>query len=89
MVFQCFSVIPCMLFQSVGKGTTSLILSLWRSIILKVIFTVGVFAILLNNGFYSIYNGYIMSLIFGGIVAFMWALRYIRKLKKSDDTITI
>ena len=44
---------------------------------------------LLNNGFYSIYNGYIMSLIFGGIVAFMWALRYIRKLKKSDDTITI
>ncbi len=85
----CFGVISCNFFQEIGKGTISLIITVIRSSILKVIFTIFLFYFIFNMGVNGVYFGGMMCGIISGTIAFSWALYYLRKLLKHDDDSSI
>lgn len=80
----CLGMISAMLFQGVGKGFTSLILTFIRALLLEVVFSY-VFGIVLGLGEIGIYYGVVLGGFAGGIISFIWANVYIKRLISNYD----
>lgn len=71
-----------MLFQGVGKGINSLILTLLRSLIFEVIFAY-VLAFIFGWGLIGIYAGVVLGCFAGGIIGYIWAKIFIKRFGES------
>ena len=69
------------IFQSMGKGTLSLFITVLRSFILEVIFA-GLFAFIFNLGDIGIYSGLVCGMAVGSVVGYLFINYY---LKKHED----
>ena len=70
-----------MMFQGVGKGTYSLIITLLRSLILESVFAY-LFCFILGWGVVGIYAGVVFGCFLGGTVGYVWAKLFIKKFKE-------
>ena len=70
-----------MVFQGVGKGAYSLIITLLRSLILEIV-CAYIFGILMGWGVMGIYVGLIVGCFIGGTFGFIWARYFISRYKK-------
>ena len=82
----CLGMVSAMMFQGVGKGFTSLILTFIRALLLEVIFSY-IFGILMGMGEQGIYYGVVIGGFIGGIISFIWANFYLRRLKRNYQPI--
>ncbi|MBI5458626.1 MATE family efflux transporter [Methanobacterium sp.] len=69
------------IFQGVGKGVTSLILTVFRQLLFIAIFAY-ILAITLKLGQQGVWWGIVAGDIAGGIVAYVWARLYISRIEK-------
>ena len=76
----CLGMVSAMLFQGVGKGTTSLILTFIRALLLEVVFSY-IFGVVFAMGEQGVYYGVVLGGFMGGIISFIWANLYIRRLR--------
>ena len=70
-----------MMFQGVGKGTYSLLITLLRSLILESVFAY-IFCFMFGWGVTGIYAGVVFGCFVGGTVGYIWAKFFIREFKK-------
>ena len=68
------------IFQGVGKGLTSLVISVMRNLVFIAVFAY-VLGIVLGMGERGIWWGIVIGDILGGLVAYVWARVYISRLK--------
>ena len=80
-----FGVVPASMFQGVGKGLTSLGLSIFRTLIAE---SIGayVFAIVLGFGEIGIYYGLVAGATCGAILSYVCGKLYIQKLFKESNS---
>jgi putative MATE family efflux protein len=71
-----------MLFQGVGKGIYSLIITLLRSLILEIV-CAYLCCFIFGWGLTGIYIGLIIGCFIGGTVGYIWALIFIRRFGES------
>ena len=83
-IFMPPGVMSSSTFQGVGKGMTSLTLTLLRNLVFIAIFAY-LFAIILGLGEYGVWWGIVAGDILGGIVAYVWARTYIRRLQSVEN----
>jgi Na+-driven multidrug efflux pump len=69
------------IFQGVGKGITSLILTVLRQLLFVAIFAY-LLAINFNLGQQGVWWGIVAGDIAGGIVAYIWARLYISRIQR-------
>ena len=74
-------IMSSMMFQGVGKGTYSLLITLLRSLILESVFAY-IFCFIFGWGVVGIYVGVIFGCFVGGTVGYIWAKLFIREFKK-------
>ena len=67
-----------MMFQGVGKGVYSLIITLLRSLILETVFAY-LFCFVFGWGLVGIYAGVVFGCFVGGTVGYIWAKFFIKK----------
>lgn len=70
-----------MMFQGVGKGTYSLLITLARSLILESVFAY-IFCFIFGGGVTGIYAGVVFGCFVGGTLGYIWAKFFIREFKK-------
>ena len=70
-----------MMFQGVGKGIYSLIITLGRSLILESVFAY-IFCFMFGWGVTGIYAGVVLGCFVGGTLGYIWAKFFIRKFKQ-------
>ncbi len=70
-----------MMFQGVGKGTYSLLITLLRSLILESVFAY-IFCFIFGWGVVGIYAGVVLGCFVGGTIGYIWAKFFIRKFKQ-------
>ena len=70
-----------MMFQGVGKGVYSLLITLLRSLILESVFAY-LFCFIFGWGVVGIYAGVVFGCFVGGTVGYIWAKFYIRKFRQ-------
>lgn len=70
-----------MMFQGVGKGTYSLLITLLRSLILETVFAY-LFCFTFGWGLTGIYAGVVFGCFVGGIIGYVWAKLFIRRFKQ-------
>lgn len=76
-----FGIMSSMVFQGVGKGINSLIITLLRSLILETLFAYT-FSIVLGMGVPGVYIGVLLGCFLGGMVGYAWAKLFIKKYTK-------
>ena len=74
-------IMSSMMFQGVGKGTYSLLITLLRSLILESVFAY-IFCFIFGWGLVGIYSGVIVGCFVGGTIGYIWAKFFIRKFKE-------
>ena len=74
-------IMSSMMFQGVGKGTYSLLITLLRSLILESVFAY-IFCFIFGWGLTGIYAGVVFGCFVGGTVGYIWAKLFIREFKK-------
>ena len=74
-------IMSSMMFQGVGKGIYSLLITLLRSLILESVFAY-IFCFIFGWGVVGIYAGVILGCFVGGTVGYIWAKVFIRKFKQ-------
>ena len=74
-------IMSSMMFQGVGKGIYSLLITLLRSLILESVFAY-IFCFIFGWGVVGIYAGVIIGCFVGGTVGYIWAKVFIRKFKQ-------
>ncbi len=70
-----------MVFQGVGKGIYSLIITLLRSLILETV-CAYILCFVFGWGVKGIYSGIILGCFIGGVVGYIWAKLFIREYSK-------
>lgn len=70
-----------MMFQGVGKGTYSLLITLLRSLILESVFAY-IFCFIFGWGLVGIYAGVVFGCFVGGTVGYIWAKFFIKKFRE-------
>lgn len=75
-----FGIVSGNLFQSMGKGTISLALTIFRAFILEMVFA-GIFVFVLNLGAPGIYAGTVVGMSVGSMVAYGFINYYLNKNK--------
>lgn len=73
--------VSSMSFQGVGKGTTSLIITVFRALLIELILAY-LLGIVLGFGQAGIYAGMVSAAAIGSVIAFIWFRLYLRDLKK-------
>ncbi|MBQ2962946.1 MATE family efflux transporter [Methanobrevibacter sp.] len=73
-----------MVFQGVGKGTNSLIITLFRSLIFECVFAY-LFCFTFGWGLVGIYAGVVFGCFLGGTVGYVWAKWFIKKFKEECE----
>ena len=74
-------IMSSMMFQGVGKGTYSLLITLLRSLILESVFAY-LFCFVFGWGLPGIYGGVVFGCFLGGTIGYIWAKLFIRKFKE-------
>lgn len=74
-------IMSSMMFQGVGKGIYSLLITLLRSLILESVFAY-VLCFIFGWGVVGIYVGVILGCFVGGAIGYLWAKLFIRKFKE-------
>lgn len=76
-----FGIMSSMMFQGVGKGVNSLIITILRSLICESVcaYTIG---ILLGFGVIGIYAGVVLGCFLGGFIGYIWAKIFIKHFKQ-------
>jgi putative MATE family efflux protein len=72
-------------FQGVGKGPTSLFLTIMRSLVFAAVFAF-VFAILQEWGETGVWWGMVAGELLGGLLAFTWARSYLSRLDAQKES---
>ena len=80
----CLGMLSAMLFQGVGKGFTSLILTFIRALLLEVVFSY-LFGVVMGMGEQGIYYGVVTGGFIGGIISFTWANIYLSRLRHNYE----
>ena len=75
-------IMSSMTFQGVGKGLTSFIITLCRSIIFEIIFAY-IIGIMLGFGELGIYVGLVIGCACGSLLSYGWCKLFIRRLKQN------
>ncbi|MBQ6100128.1 MAG: MATE family efflux transporter [Methanobrevibacter sp.] len=78
ILFMPFGVLAGNIFQSMGKGTTSLIITVLRSFIMEVIFA-GLFAFIFAWGVVGVYSGLVCGMSVGSLVGYAYINYYLNK----------
>ena len=78
ILFMPFGVLAGNIFQSMGKGTTSLIITVLRSFIIEVIFA-GLFAFIFAWGVVGVYSGLVCGMSVGSLVGYAYINYYLNK----------
>lgn len=73
-------IMSSMMFQGVGKGTYSLIITLLRSLILESI-CAYILCFVLGFGLVGIYAGVVLGCFLGGSLGYIWAKYFIKKFE--------
>lgn len=81
LVFMPFGILTANIFQSMGKGTISLVLTILRAFILEILFA-GLFAFVFNLLDIGIYIGIVVGMALGSIFGYIYINYY---LKKHED----
>lgn len=71
------------MFQGIGKGMNSLLITLVRTVILTPPFVL-LFAYSLDMGLTGVWLGLVVANLIGSTAAFVWARMYVNRLKKSN-----
>ncbi len=71
-------IMSSMMFQGVGKGIYSLLITLLRSLILETVFAY-LFCFIFGCGLPGIYGGVVFGCFVGGTVGYIWAKFFIKK----------
>ena len=74
-------IMSSMMFQGVGKGTYSLLITLLRSLILESVFAY-ILCFMFSWGVVGIYVGVILGCFVGGTVGYIWAKVFVREFRK-------
>lgn len=77
-LFMPFGILAGNIFQAMGKGTLSLLVTILRSFILEVIFA-GFFAFVLNLNYMGIYIGLVCGMSVGSIFGYVYVNYYLNK----------
>lgn len=77
ILFMPLGIVSGNLFQSMGKGTISLALTILRSFVLEVIFA-ALFAFVFNWGDVGIYSGLVCGMAIGSIISYTHLRIYLR-----------
>lgn len=80
-IFVPLGIMSSSVFQGVGKGITSLILTILRQLLFVALFAY-LLAIHFNLGQQGVWWGIVAGNISGGVVAFIWARLYISRIQK-------
>lgn len=80
-----FGMLSASLFQGAGKGTSALIATLLRSLILTPVFAL-LFAYTFDWGLLGVWWGLVTGTVIGSLVTFAWAQVYLRCIIKAGDT---
>ena len=80
ILFMPLGILAGNIFQSMGKGTMSLILTILRTFILEVLFA-GLFAFIFDLADIGIYMGIVCGMAFGSILGYVYINYYLRKHK--------
>lgn len=80
-LFVPFGLMAAMVFQGVGKGTTSLIITLCRSLLCELIFSY-ILGILFGFGLMGVYAGVVIGSLVGTILGYSWGRLFVSKTKK-------
>ena len=80
ILFLPLGILAGNIFQSMGKGTISLILTILRTFILEVLFA-GLFAFVFNLADIGIYMGIVCGMALGSICGYVYINYYLRKHK--------
>lgn len=78
ILFMPLGILAGNIFQSMGKGTTSLVLTIIRTFILEVLFA-GLFAFVFDLADIGIYIGIVCGMSLGSIIAFAYVNYYLKK----------
>ncbi|WP_405269422.1 MATE family efflux transporter [Methanobrevibacter sp.] len=78
ILFMPFGILAGNIFQSMGKGTMSLILTILRTFILEVLFA-GLFAFVFDLADIGIYMGIVCGMSIGSIIGFAYVNYYLNK----------
>ena len=77
-----FGIVASSIFQGMGRGVTSLILTIIREVLFISVFAYFL-SFVLGMGEHGIWWGIVIGGAFGCAIAFLWATRFIKGLKKS------
>ena len=77
-----FGIVASSIFQGMGRGVTSLILTIIREVLFISVFAYFI-SFVLGIGEHGIWWGIVIGGAFGCAIAFVWATRFIKGLKKS------
>ena len=75
-------IMSSMMFQGVGKGFYSLLITLLRSLILESVFAY-IFCFIFGWGIMGIYAGVVIGCFVGGTFGYIWAKLFIRNFEKA------
>jgi len=76
-------IVSASLFQGTGKGKTSLVINVFRSLIFIIVLAF-ILGIVLGMGQVGVWWGIVIGDILGGILGYLWARLYINRLKACE-----
>ncbi len=77
-------IMSAMVFQGVGKGFTSLAITVFRALIIELLLAYFL-GLVLGFGEAGIYSGMVLAAAIGSVIAYIWCKLYIRGLKKKEN----
>jgi putative MATE family efflux protein len=84
LVFIPAGMMSLSVFQGTGRGFTSLVINIFRSLAFVAVFVV-LFGIVLGYGETGVWFGIVLGNILGSTVAYLWARVYIRRLTALEE----
>lgn len=81
-----FGVLSCSIFQSMGKGTLSLAVIVFRSLVLQLIFSY-VFAFVLGWGLVGVYWGIVVGMAVGSVIGYLFLNYYLNRIRSYFEII--
>ena len=82
LIIVPFGIVASSIFQGMGRGVTSLILTIIREVLFISVFAYFL-SFVLGIGEHGVWWGIVIGGAFGCAIAFVWATRFIKGLKKS------
>jgi Na+-driven multidrug efflux pump len=81
-----FGMLSASFFQGAGKGTSALIATLLRSLVMTPLFA-SLFAFGFGWGLLGIWWGLVAGTVIGSMITFVWAQTYLKCLMSTDKSL--